>query len=186
MSDTVEPVECCPICLSNESRTVLIPCFHSFCFSCIEKWLVTNPVCPLCKQETKLVSNNSEIVKVKDLKKRPSKWGKGPMFGLELRKYMYRNNKKSIVSKKETMIKPDLKDWISRDLEVLGIPSDLLSNYIYTFFIQNKSNPNIEKELNALLRDYLMENTELFVGEMIRFSCSKLEIKTFDSYIKHE
>ncbi|KAJ3320415.1 hypothetical protein HDV06_005338 [Boothiomyces sp. JEL0866] len=176
----------CSICLSNPTKSVLIPCYHSFCFPCIRKWLISNPVCPLCKQETKLISNNSEILEVKDLKYKPSKWGKGPMSGLALRRYIYKYKKKTIVNKTDIIVKPELKEWISRDLEAIGIQSELLVNYIYQCFIQFKSDPNKEAELNRLLQDYLAEYTELFVGELIRFSCSRLNIKNFDSYIKHE
>ncbi|KAJ3313696.1 hypothetical protein HDV04_001706 [Boothiomyces sp. JEL0838] len=181
-----EELEPCSICLSNPTKSTLIPCFHTFCFSCIKKWLINNPTCPLCKQQTELVSNNTDILEIKDLKRQPNKWGKGPMAGIALRKYIYKHKKQTIVQKKEIIVKPELKEWITRDLEAIGIHSDLLTNYIYASFIQYKNDPDIQKQLCILLQDYLTDYTELFVGELIRFSCSKLNIKTFDSYIKHE
>ncbi|KAL0087922.1 hypothetical protein J3Q64DRAFT_1735159 [Phycomyces blakesleeanus] len=41
----------CPICLQvPDNQTYLKPCYHSFCFSCILKWINITPCCPLCKQ----------------------------------------------------------------------------------------------------------------------------------------
>lgn len=44
--------EHCPICFEplNAPNTVVrrTECGHVFCSSCLERWFMTNPVCPLC------------------------------------------------------------------------------------------------------------------------------------------
>ncbi len=42
--------EDCSICLERKTDcSLLLPCLHTFCFTCIERWVTTNPQCPLCK-----------------------------------------------------------------------------------------------------------------------------------------
>ncbi|KAI9010975.1 hypothetical protein CLU79DRAFT_445877 [Phycomyces nitens] len=52
----------CSICLQiPDNQTFLEPCYHSFCFSCILRWINITPSCPLCKQLTdSLVYNIDE------------------------------------------------------------------------------------------------------------------------------
>ncbi|XP_040397933.1 uncharacterized protein LOC121062243 [Cygnus olor] len=41
----------CPICLDAwGSAAYTLPCFHQFCFPCIQRWADSKPECPLCKQ----------------------------------------------------------------------------------------------------------------------------------------
>ena len=41
----------CAICLDNISNMACVdPCFHCFCFGCIQRWATTRAVCPLCRQ----------------------------------------------------------------------------------------------------------------------------------------
>uniref|UniRef100_A0A8B9BW12 RING-type E3 ubiquitin transferase n=1 Tax=Anser brachyrhynchus TaxID=132585 RepID=A0A8B9BW12_9AVES len=40
----------CPICLDTwGSAAYTLPCFHQFCFPCIQRWAHSKPECPLCK-----------------------------------------------------------------------------------------------------------------------------------------
>ncbi|KAI9228628.1 MAG: hypothetical protein DHS80DRAFT_23161 [Piptocephalis tieghemiana] len=50
----------CPICLVDELKepTFLDPCFHSYCYSCITRWLLHYPVCPLCKKTVRRLVYN--------------------------------------------------------------------------------------------------------------------------------
>ncbi len=42
--------EDCSICIDKKvDRSVLLPCLHTFCYSCISRWVGINPSCPLCK-----------------------------------------------------------------------------------------------------------------------------------------
>ncbi|KAI8850983.1 hypothetical protein BC829DRAFT_488464 [Chytridium lagenaria] len=44
--------ENCSICLSTfDDRSVVVPCFHEFCFTCLLKWADISHNCPLCKQK---------------------------------------------------------------------------------------------------------------------------------------
>ncbi|XP_025038972.2 E3 ubiquitin-protein ligase Topors-like [Pelodiscus sinensis] len=41
----------CPICLERiQNVSYLNPCFHGFCFACIQEWSERKAECPLCKQ----------------------------------------------------------------------------------------------------------------------------------------
>ncbi|XP_019346209.1 E3 ubiquitin-protein ligase Topors [Alligator mississippiensis] len=41
----------CPICLERiQNASYLNPCFHGFCFVCIQEWSERKAECPLCKQ----------------------------------------------------------------------------------------------------------------------------------------
>ena len=48
---------CCPICLSDMSSddipVTTTDCLHSFCRTCLEKWLANADSCPLCKAQVK-------------------------------------------------------------------------------------------------------------------------------------
>uniref|UniRef100_A0A8C4XY33 RING-type E3 ubiquitin transferase n=1 Tax=Gopherus evgoodei TaxID=1825980 RepID=A0A8C4XY33_9SAUR len=40
----------CPICLERiRNVSYLNPCFHGFCFVCIQEWSERKAECPLCK-----------------------------------------------------------------------------------------------------------------------------------------
>jgi hypothetical protein len=45
----------CPICFTHTQLNVgsLDCCQHAFCFSCIETWLHSCSVCPVCKQDVR-------------------------------------------------------------------------------------------------------------------------------------
>uniref|UniRef100_A0A7M4FA83 RING-type E3 ubiquitin transferase n=1 Tax=Crocodylus porosus TaxID=8502 RepID=A0A7M4FA83_CROPO len=41
----------CPICLERiQNASYLNPCFHGFCFVCIQEWSERKAECPLCMQ----------------------------------------------------------------------------------------------------------------------------------------
>ena len=47
-----EKAKSCAICLSNFERgenVRTLPCFHSFHRLCIDKWLLKNRICPVCR-----------------------------------------------------------------------------------------------------------------------------------------
>eukprot|EP00300_Choanocystis_sp_HF-7_P006979 c15018_g1_i1.p1 GENE.c15018_g1_i1~~c15018_g1_i1.p1 ORF type:complete len:268 (-),score=34.86 c15018_g1_i1:58-861(-) len=51
MLNPISFADSCPICLGPVIRPTFIhPCFHTFCFSCIVRWLGIRQSCPLCKQ----------------------------------------------------------------------------------------------------------------------------------------
>ncbi len=39
----------CPICLEFDKKMTTLSCTHKFCSSCINKWLVKNQSCPICR-----------------------------------------------------------------------------------------------------------------------------------------
>ena len=68
----------CRICLEEISRTqasILIPCLHRFCFTCIRRWFRVRPSCALCHSKTELVlysirtCTDYKLYKVKDREK---------------------------------------------------------------------------------------------------------------------
>lgn len=41
----------CPICLqAGRPMCTVDPCSHSFCKTCINKWMNTHETCPMCRQ----------------------------------------------------------------------------------------------------------------------------------------
>ena len=44
----------CAICLEDYaqgSEVKTLPCMHNFCKDCIDRWLVKNKSCPVCKKD---------------------------------------------------------------------------------------------------------------------------------------
>jgi hypothetical protein len=59
--ERVTSCDSCCICYQGiENKTVAPCCSNSYCFACINKWIVRNSVCPLCK--ARLVTNQLLVV----------------------------------------------------------------------------------------------------------------------------
>ncbi len=44
--------ECeCPICQETTQNTKTTSCQHTFCASCLDKWLAENNTCPMCRTQ---------------------------------------------------------------------------------------------------------------------------------------
>jgi hypothetical protein len=41
----------CAVCLCAPTEPCKLPCGHIFCQECLERWLMTNPSCPICRRE---------------------------------------------------------------------------------------------------------------------------------------
>lgn len=41
----------CPICQETTKDTKTTSCRHTFCVSCLDKWLMTNNTCPMCRTQ---------------------------------------------------------------------------------------------------------------------------------------
>lgn len=52
--------ETCVICLSEpiDDPSMLLPCYHSFCYPCIVQWLSVHDTCPLCKARPTSIIHN--------------------------------------------------------------------------------------------------------------------------------
>jgi hypothetical protein len=58
----------CPICIGDIINETVTKCNHSFCKSCIDKWLETNNTCPSCRAILIISpTNQSEIDDVQHL-----------------------------------------------------------------------------------------------------------------------
>lgn len=44
-------MEICPICRENLSKSIITECNHKFHFSCLHRWLMINPTCPVCRSD---------------------------------------------------------------------------------------------------------------------------------------
>ena len=44
-------MEICPICRENLSKSIITECNHKFHFSCLHRWLMINPICPVCRSD---------------------------------------------------------------------------------------------------------------------------------------
>ncbi len=55
------PGEKCPICFELNNDIKLIRCQHTFHKTCIDKWLTTNPTCPLCRTRVYPCSHEPSI-----------------------------------------------------------------------------------------------------------------------------
>ncbi|XP_013032209.3 E3 ubiquitin-protein ligase Topors-like [Anser cygnoides] len=64
----------CPICLDTwGSAAYTLPCFHQFCFPCIQRWAHSKPECPLCKSRlTSIVHSVQADDQFEELVIRPS------------------------------------------------------------------------------------------------------------------
>jgi len=49
-SATAEECEC-PICQETTKDTKTTSCRHTFCVSCLDKWLMHNHTCPMCRTQ---------------------------------------------------------------------------------------------------------------------------------------
>ena len=59
-----ESVEACPICLMDCDRPTTVECEHTFCYTCIRKWMGIKRQCPVC--DTKI--NVEKYMRKKRLK----------------------------------------------------------------------------------------------------------------------
>jgi len=72
----------CGICIANLTDARILPCFHTFCLKCIEKWSLQNKQsgekvsCPMCREEFEIpeggaaaLPKNDFVEKLLDLKK---------------------------------------------------------------------------------------------------------------------
>ena len=47
-----EPAECeCPICQETTQAPKTTSCQHTFCALCLDKWLMNNHTCPMCRTQ---------------------------------------------------------------------------------------------------------------------------------------
>ena len=44
-------MEICPICKENLNKSMITECNHKFHFSCLHRWLMINPICPVCRSD---------------------------------------------------------------------------------------------------------------------------------------
>ena len=51
----------CPVCLTNKPKKSLLSleCGHGLCLRCSGKWLIKNPTCPICRQNTLVCSRST-------------------------------------------------------------------------------------------------------------------------------
>lgn len=53
-------MECCSICFDSIDDKTTLKCKHSFCLTCIRRWLKDHDSCPMCRKETDLMELESE------------------------------------------------------------------------------------------------------------------------------
>jgi len=66
-----ENLECiiCTNTFKDDEMTVL-ECNHRFCFTCINKWRRLNSVCPICRREINIESENNIEIAIPVLQQR--------------------------------------------------------------------------------------------------------------------
>ncbi|XP_066272208.1 tripartite motif-containing protein 2-like [Branchiostoma lanceolatum] len=66
-SDITDEFLVCQVCLEDFKQPKMLPCLHTFCQSCLEKLLATEPVgkldCPTCRQDVSLPRNGVQGLK---------------------------------------------------------------------------------------------------------------------------
>ncbi|XP_066271397.1 tripartite motif-containing protein 2-like [Branchiostoma lanceolatum] len=66
-SDITDEFLVCQVCLEDFKQPKMLPCLHTFCQSCLEKLLTTEPVgkldCPTCRQDVSLPRNGVQGLK---------------------------------------------------------------------------------------------------------------------------
>ncbi|XP_078574679.1 uncharacterized protein LOC144860959 [Branchiostoma floridae x Branchiostoma japonicum] len=67
ISDITDEFLVCQVCLEDFKQPKMLPCLHTFCQSCLEKLLATEPVgkldCPTCRQDVSLPENGVQGLK---------------------------------------------------------------------------------------------------------------------------
>ncbi|XP_035681526.1 tripartite motif-containing protein 2-like [Branchiostoma floridae] len=67
ISDITDEFLVCQVCLEDLKQPKMLPCLHTFCQSCLEKLLATEPVgkldCPTCRQDVPLPRNGVQGLK---------------------------------------------------------------------------------------------------------------------------
>jgi len=147
----------CPICLEYFSnKTLLNPCYHSFCYICIKKWSKVSQQCPLCKQ-----TYNFAIFNIKD------EYNFDKVYFGEKEEEYNKNHKYSLpFSSSSGHLNPSEKDEIEYRREVYrqGLYSKQTEKYnvlkenqtFIDYFSKNKAKfnriiPWIERDLKAIL-----------------------------------
>jgi len=60
----IDVINKCPICYNSYTNVCETECNHSFCISCLEKWLLKEKkTCPLCRSEINYITQNNERIR---------------------------------------------------------------------------------------------------------------------------
>ncbi len=218
--ETDKELDSCPICLSQyQNQSFTVGCYHSYCFSCIKRWTILFPYCPLCK--TKVESIVYDILTDSEFKVhylqqhqhtprkiyRQRQWGRISeddrkwIKQLEYRRSIYVLKRKAkhvglnssskipdfrpVYFKKYPQKVKLLTGWIRRELNAIipNSPVELVREYIQTLIQTHHIQSDVAKDL---LSQYLYEDTELFVHELVCFGNSSLNMNDYDKYVQYE
>src|SRR3990167_5477816 len=186
----------CTICLEElQNCTVLMPCYHHFCFVCINQWYEINPSCPLCKEPIdKFIY---DILSDSEFKWYSPAEG-GNLFKPltkehERRKRIYIRKLVPIIksenSRKNTILTHNLWEnkieaWVERELQVITDQEDVHLLLLHTKNILFKFAGNLEAPglLNEL-SGYLFGYAPVFIQELLYFMGASLNMQTYDKNV---
>ncbi|KAI8915953.1 hypothetical protein EDD86DRAFT_197281 [Gorgonomyces haynaldii] len=199
----------CPICLGSfRNKTFLEPCLHNFCFECILKWSKVSKNCPLCKRH---FVSGVHTLKDDDYKRyyfeqKPKPWGRRPesptldeslrerqrvySFGLRCRhrgtnRYSkFRDLSPQYLREHQQKLRT-LVPWIRRELlAILRIPDVTI---IIDFVLQVMQQHDLQSdEAIQLLEEYLEDDAEHFVHELVNFARSELSMEHYDRQVQYD
>ncbi|ORX76673.1 hypothetical protein BCR32DRAFT_248566 [Anaeromyces robustus] len=194
----------CPICLEHFSnKTMLNPCYHAFCYICINKWSKVSQNCPLCKQPfdfavyhikdefnfDKVYFGEKEILNKKkknynrtssnkdEIEYRREIYDKG-LYAKQIDKYKVLNENQT--SKFNRII-----PWIERDIKAILRMDDIDIVKDYIIGVIKKYDLDSEKAGEEISL-FLNNKTNHFIHELKCFINSPFNIKTYDTQHQYE
>jgi E3 ubiquitin-protein ligase Topors len=210
----------CPICLLEyQNQSYITECFHSFCYSCIHRWIHITPFCPLCKANANSLVHSvisetdfqvhyvTKSISSPVFRRRRVHWGRVSeeerkwIEQLEMRKRVYIEKKRAkhvgvSFSSKIPDLSPDyfrrypekiqlLTGWIRRELNAIipNAPVEMIRDYVQTLMQTHHIQSQVARDL---LSQYLFEDTDLFVHELVCFSRSSLSMTDYDRYTQYQ
>jgi E3 ubiquitin-protein ligase Topors len=199
----------CAICLGPfESMSMADACFHRFCFVCLLQWCNITPSCPLCKARVRYILYDltadyqyrrfdlQELSRCGTLGSRSVE--KFPTEAHRRRRTVYTRGLRASIptsTRKTVPLTPrtfseslwdkKIGPWVKRELQALLKDEDPSLILLLVKNLLQKLEPN-SKEFKDRIREFLENDTDTFVHELLTFASSPYDMYTYDRLVSYE